>query len=83
MLKLLLNKKSEDVSEIILEKQNETDAETEESCENFAYRKNLIFYRTECKYCRYAKMIKENGVPTGDYVCTYVTDSVFSGKDVG
>lgn len=42
-----------------------------DTCEHFAYRKSLLFYTTECKYCRYARMVKDKGSNARDCVCTY------------
>ena len=78
MLELLLKKKNDDVTEVTINKNAETDIENAGGCENFAYKKSLLFYKTECKYCRYAKMIKENGKETTDFVCTYAAASMDS-----
>ena len=76
MLELLLKKKNADVTEVTINKDTETDIENACGCENFAYKKNLLFYKTECKYCRYARMIKADGKMTSDFVCTFATSSM-------
>ena len=71
MMELLLNPKNDDVIEVLLSKKNEDMKEAAETCEHFAYRKTLLFYTTECKYCRYARMVREKGSKERDCVCTY------------
>ena len=71
MMEMLLNPKNEDVIEILINKNNATMTEAAEACEHFAYRKSLLFYATECKYCREARMVKEKGSNSRDCVCTY------------
>ena len=71
MMELLLNPKSEDVIEVLLNKKAEDMTVAADTCEHFAYRKSLLFYTTECKYCRYARMVKDKGSNARDCVCTY------------
>ena len=71
MMELLLNPKSDDVIEVLLNKKDEEIDVAADTCEHFAYRKSLLFYTTECKYCRYARMVREKGSKTRDCVCTY------------
>lgn len=37
-------------------------------CEHFAYKRTLLFYAEDCRYCRYAQLIKGASGKPG-YVC--------------
>ena len=71
MMELLLNPKSDDVIEVLLNKKSEDMDVAADTCEHFAYRRTLLFYTTDCKYCRYARMVKEKGSAKRDCICTY------------
>ena len=48
---------------------------TADECENFAYRRSLLFYANECRYCRYAQKINGGRGGRADDMCT------FAGRD--
>lgn len=73
MQEMVLAPRSKGLLETLLQNREAIEAAVEEEeyeCEHFAYRRTLLFYRTECKYCRYAHMIKtENG--EREYTCSF------------
>ena len=42
-----------------------------DECEHFAYRRTLLYYANDCRYCRYAQKINGGRNGQADYLCTY------------
>ena len=76
--KMELTKKKDNLIDMLVN--NRADVQEETLCENFAYRRSLLFYANDCKYCRYACKVKTGNGRNCDYICTFAMQTECSGK---
>ena len=56
---------------LLLKGRSETAEVAADECEHFFYRRTLLYYANDCRYCRYAQKIKGGRNGQVDYVCMY------------
>lgn len=56
---------------LLLKRRAEAAEIADDECEHFAYRRTLLYYANDCKYCRYAQKINGGKNGEADYLCTF------------
>ena len=71
-MEVAVKRKKEGLIGLLLNGRGETAEATADECEHFSYRRTLLYYANDCRYCRYAQKIKGGRNGQADYMCTYV-----------